>query len=208
MEKTVFKLFYSKYNEEKWLCSLGEQGYLLTKIRDSKYYFETEEDKRYYYSTLNLDVSCKSEQADEFFKQLEPLGIRPAVTSGQWAYLVSEDKDALDSLSINASKYKNNPRPYIIRALYFLFFALVFCLVTGYQIHAVHYLGSVGYETPDHALIVIAVTAPIAAICSAFGAINLEVFFSTRKGLKILDPNHNSEVEDDAETTAEKEEAC
>ena len=68
MYKSIFKVFFSKDKEVKWLNKLGQEGYLLNSVSDSKYYFVINEEEKYYYSIENLDCSPRSEKAVQYFK--------------------------------------------------------------------------------------------------------------------------------------------
>ncbi|MBO5869940.1 MAG: DUF2812 domain-containing protein [Clostridia bacterium] len=142
MNSSVFKIFFSKISEEKWLNTMGEQGYSLTSVKDSKYTFTKHEGKKFNYSIQQLGFSPNSEDAMKYFKSLEKEGIKPFAFSGNWAYFAKDD----GVITPSAESYKKNSIPYFWRALYMLFFAICGSVVCGYQIFAIGFLERVGYE--------------------------------------------------------------
>ncbi len=142
MKTVFFKIFLSKRSEEKWLNSMGENGYLLTNVNDSRYSFDFSEKCKYYYSIQYLDVSPKSDKADEYYQSLARSNIKPLVTSGNWVYFSKEDEPIQPSVEV----YKKNSTPYFWRMLYMLFFALCGAVVCGYQAFAIGFLERVGHE--------------------------------------------------------------
>ena len=143
MEKSVFKVFFSKHKERLWLDSCGANGWRLKKMRDSKYVFDVIDGHKYTYSIDNLGVSCKSEQAEEYFRELSIQGIEPVVTKGQWAYLVRAD----GKITHKRTQYNENSKPFLTKAIYLFAFSLVMCIICGYQFYAIDLLKSVGYDS-------------------------------------------------------------
>ena len=141
MQKSFFKVFFSKIKENEWLNTLGKSGFLLEKISDSKYYFSQNEGTVYNYSVELLDCPIKSEEAEKYFDKRRDENIRPIITSGRWVYFVAENKD----IEITAEIYRKNSIKYFWRTLYLLFFAIVGAVVCGYQVFAIDYLERAGY---------------------------------------------------------------
>jgi len=142
MKTVFFKIFLSKRSEETWLHSMGEKGYRLTNVSDSKYSFDYTKGSKYFYSIQYLDFSPKSEKADEYYQTLAKSNIIPIVTSGNWVYFFKED----EPINASAEVYQNNAMPYFWRMLYMLFFALCGAVVCGYQAFAIGFLERVGHE--------------------------------------------------------------
>ncbi len=144
MVTSVFKVFFSKEKEQNWLNSMGEKGFLLTSINDSKYSFtkSDEEDHTYCYSIEYLCCSPKSEDATDYYKSREQEGIVPLVSSGNWVYFAKTD----GNIAPNADVYKKNSVYYFWRTLYLLFFAICGAVVCGYQAFAIDYLKQIGYH--------------------------------------------------------------
>ena len=140
MDKSVFKVFFSKEKENNWLNSLGQQGFLLESIWDSKYIFTKYEDEKFYYSIENLDCSPRSAQANEYFAEREGLGITPLLASGNWVYFVSKNTEIPCTKEI----CKKNSRVYFWRSLYLLFFAIWASVLCGYHIFMAGYLNIIG----------------------------------------------------------------
>ena len=140
MDKSFFKLFKSHIKEYKWLNDLGAKGYLLKSINDGKYNFEISEEHTYSYSVEYLDFAVESDKAIEYYAEQKTKGIDAAVYSGNWVYFVKTDGEIEKVPGV----YKNNAVPYGRKAFFELFFAFVGCIVTGYQIHMISFLNSVG----------------------------------------------------------------
>ncbi len=141
MEKSLFKVFFSKTKECEWLCELGKKGYLLTSINDSKYKFEINEEKQYYYSIEYLDYSPHSEEASEYYLSRRGEGTIPVLSSKNWVYFVNSEKE----IEMNSEIYRKNSIYYFWRMLYFSFFALLGGVLCGYQAFAVGFLKRIGY---------------------------------------------------------------
>lgn len=144
MTKKVFKLFFSRLKEEKWLNEMGKKGYLLKGLFDSRYSFEYNEGHTYSYSVQNIGASVKSDTASEYFSQLEKENILPILsTNGNWVIFCREDKE----IPRSAEVLTKNGLVYRIRSLYLYGFSLVIALVCGYQFYAIDYLVGVGYKS-------------------------------------------------------------
>lgn len=142
MTKSFFKVFLSKTSEESWLNKMGQEGYLLTGINDSKYSFDLNEKNKYYYSTEYLDFSPKSEMADEYFKSREKQNIIPVLTHCNWVYFCGTNK----KIEENEVVYKKNSSVYFWRSFYLLFFSAFGAILSGYQIFAAKYIPIAGHE--------------------------------------------------------------
>lgn len=142
MEKSIFKIFFSKKKEMAWLNSLGKQGYLLTSINDSRYSFEISEEHKYSYSIEYMDCSPLSDTATEYYKSREKNSVTPLVSSGNWVYFAATDKEIIMTSEIN----KKNSKFYFWRSLYYLFFSLCGSILIGYQIFCINYLERIGHE--------------------------------------------------------------
>ena len=142
MNTSVFKIFFSKISEEKWLNEMGEKGFELVRVHDSKYTFVKSENLKYNYSIQQLGFSPKSVDAIEYYKSLESSGTKPTISSGNWVYFVKTNGKIAPSSEV----YKKNSMPYFWRSLYMLFFGLCGSIVCGYQIFAIKFLQRVGYE--------------------------------------------------------------
>ena len=142
MEHSVFKVFFSKIKENDWLNLMGQQGYLLKEINDSKYLFSIDNEKeiKYSYSIEYLDFSPNSDKAVAYYQEREHLGIVPLISSGNWVYFVSSECD----IEINEEGLTKNAAFYFIRSLYLLFFTLCASILTGYQIFAKSFLEKIG----------------------------------------------------------------
>lgn len=143
MQETFFKVFFSKTKEKKWLDSLGEKGYLLTKIKDSKYYFELSEEHTYSYSIESLGVPSQSETGTEYISSYKEKGIDFVLEKGTWTYFVATDSE----IEIDASVYKKNNEVYRWRMIYLCFFAIAFAVVLGYQLFATDFLVNIGHKS-------------------------------------------------------------
>ena len=132
MDKSIFKVFFSKDKEAKWLNKLGQEGYLLVYVSDSKYNFVINEDEQYFYSIEYLDCSPRSEKATEYFKSRESLEISPIIASGNWVYFVSKRQEIENTVEI----LKKNSIVYFWRSIYLLFFAICGSVFCGYHIYA------------------------------------------------------------------------
>jgi len=142
LEKSIFKIFFSKKKEQAWLNSLGTQGYLLTAINDSKYTFEISEEHKYSYSIEYMDCSPLSDTATEYYKSRENDSVTPLVSSGNWVYFAATDKDIEMTAEIN----KKNSKFYFWRSWYYFFFSLCGSILIGYQIFSINYLERIGHE--------------------------------------------------------------
>ena len=149
MSEKIFKPFFSKVKERKWLDSMGENGYLLQDINDSSYTFEINPGKRYYYCIENLSVSPYSDTADEYFASRISEGIKPVYSKGNWVYSVREN----EPVEIPEKVRKSIAGIYGTRCIYLYFFALVLAFVCGFQFYAVNYLDAVGYVSKNIKLI-------------------------------------------------------
>lgn len=141
MEQSVFKIFFSKKKETEWLNSMGNNGYCLSHINDSKYVFIRKE-HCCFYSIEYLNCSPESEEAIAYYKQREAQGVYPVVSSGNWVYFVSDDKP----IDVTSESYKKNSAFYFWRVFYLMFFALCGAVVCGYQAFSVGYLERIGHE--------------------------------------------------------------
>lgn len=141
MKKSFFKVFFSKEKETDWLNSLGQEGYLLTGIYDSKYVFEQAEDQKIYYSIEYLVASPQSEEAKTYIDFRLSQGVNPVVSSGNWVYFVSKKGE----VKKNSLIYNKNAKFYFWRSLYLLFFGLCGAILSGYQFFAIDYLKKIGH---------------------------------------------------------------
>ncbi len=143
MQETFFKVFFSKTKEKKWLDDMGENGYLLTKIKDSKYYFEHSEEHTYSYSIENLGVPPESEKGIEYISSYKEKNVDFIFKKGTWSYFVSADSE----IEIDPSVYKRNNEVYFWRMVYLAFFAIAFAVVFGYQLFATDFLVNIGHKS-------------------------------------------------------------
>lgn len=132
MDKSVFKVFFSKEKESNWLNRLGKEGYLLDSVNDSKYRFIKHEGEVFYYSIEYLDCSPRSDEANIYFKSREELGITPILASGNWVYFVSKQSE----IQCTEEICKKNSKVYFWRSLYLLFFSICGSVFCGYHIFA------------------------------------------------------------------------
>ena len=142
MEKTCFKIFFSKYKEVEWLNSMGKQGYLLKKIRDNKYYFDRSNKYTYNYSIEHLDVAVHSNEADEHFTSLKKRGINPIISSNTWIYFCAVN----NNIPLTRDICKKNSVVYFWRSLYLLFFSVIGTILCGYHTFATKYITDVGHN--------------------------------------------------------------
>ena len=142
MEHSVFKVFFSKIKESEWLNKMGEEGYLLREINDSRYIFTKDQqaDTKYSYSIEYLDCSPQSEVAISYYSEREGCAIKPLISSGNWVYFVSSEC----KIKIMKEMYKKGAAFYLIRSLYLLFFAICASVLTGYQFFAKGFLETIG----------------------------------------------------------------
>ncbi len=143
MDKSYFKIFFSKIKERKWLDEMGDEGYLLTKIKDSKYYFSHSDERKYKYSIEFLDMPPQSQKAEEYYIELEKSGIKPILTSGNWVYFVKSNGNIVHTANV----YKKNGNFYLWRSIYLLFFAVFGAIVCGYQAYASKFLPYMGHTS-------------------------------------------------------------
>lgn len=141
MNKSFFKVFFSKIKERQWLNKLGEEGYLLEKISDSKYYFVHVTDKVFKYSIEYLDCALNSDEAERYIADYKEINVVPVVTSGNWVYFVSETSD----IKITEQICKKNSVPYFWRSLYLIFFSVCGAVFSGYHMFAIDYLERFGH---------------------------------------------------------------
>lgn len=132
MEHKYFRVFFSKIKEVSWLNKLGKEGYLLTKIADSRYFFTRNEGKIYSYSIEFLDASPKSDTAAEYFESKMEQQIYPVIAGKNWVYFVSE----INAIEISADTYKKNSKFYFWRCCYLMFISVLGAIVCGYQAFA------------------------------------------------------------------------
>ncbi len=142
MATSFFKFFLSKEKEKLWLNSMGEKGYKLVGLNDSKYLFELSDEHTYSYSIEHMGCSPRSENAVEYFDSLKVDGIVPVLSSGYWVYFVKED----GVINTTSQAYKKNSMCYFWRALYLLFFGMCGSIVCGYHAFAINFLSKSGYE--------------------------------------------------------------
>lgn len=142
MDKSVFKVFLSKRSERDWLNTMGNDGYLLTAINDSKYQFKKSDEHKYCYSIEYLDSSPQSDIAEEYFSSRRDEDIIPLVSSGNWVYFAKADGE----IELKAEVYKKNSIFYKWRSIYLLFFAVCGAVLCGYQAFAIGYLDRIGYD--------------------------------------------------------------
>ncbi len=135
MEVSVFKIFISKRKELEWLNSLGKDGHLLLKIKDSKYYFE-KNDNVYSYSIENLGFSSQSDLASDYYLNQSKKGIRPIIYDRNWVYFVSEN----DVFTQDSVALKRNAKHHFWKMLYYFFFGFCGCIVSGYQAFSFEFL--------------------------------------------------------------------
>lgn len=145
MQKKCLKVFFSKLKECAWLNKMGASGYRLVKISDSKYVFEHSEEHKYYYSVEYLDNSPQSDTAIEYYESRKEEGIQPVIIAGNWVYFLRED----NKIECDPEVYKQNSIFYLPRVLYLFFFALVGCLVNGYQFYCIGYLDKIGHISDE-----------------------------------------------------------
>lgn len=142
MEKSYFKVFFSKYKECDWLNRMGEKGYFLTKISDSRYYFKCSDEHKYKYSIEYLNVSAKSDEAISYYDSRRNYGVFPFISSDNWVYFYVEDGNIEDSLSI----HQKNAVFYFWRSLYLFFFTLVSAVLCGYHYFAGDFIKRAGHS--------------------------------------------------------------
>ncbi|MBE6691801.1 MAG: DUF2812 domain-containing protein [Ruminococcaceae bacterium] len=138
---TYFKVFFSKFEECKWLNSMGEKGFLLNKKSFCRYYFTKDENKKYYYSVEYLDYPVKSQQGEEELNNREANGINYLFTRGKWSYFYSTIK----SISLTSASKKKIADLYLWKSLYLLFFSGFSWILWGYQKFAVDYIVRYGH---------------------------------------------------------------
>lgn len=145
MQKTYFKVFFSKIKECEWLNKMGDSGYRLIKVSDSKYTFAHSDEHKYCYSVEYLENSPNSDVSVEYYESRIPEGIKPVLVSGNWVYFMREDQPIVCSSSV----YKQNAKFYLPRVLYLYFFSLVGCLVNAYQFYSIGYLDKIGHLSDE-----------------------------------------------------------
>lgn len=141
MEKKLFKIFFSKEKELKWLNELGQKGYLLSSINDSKYTFNVYDGKEYYYSLEYLEYSPRSTSATDYYNSRMDDGVIPLLSSGNWVYFAKEGGE----IASDAEIYKKNSRFYLWRIIYLSFFAFCGAVLCGYHAFAIGYLKKIGH---------------------------------------------------------------
>lgn len=142
MATSFFKIFLSKEKENSWLNSMGEKGYKLIGLNDSKYTFELIEGDTFSYSIEYLGFSPKSKQAIEYYEERAIDGIAPVLSVGSWVYFIK----ANDTIDVSSDVYKKNSSCYFWRAFYMLFFGMCGAIVCGYQAFSIRFLQHVGYD--------------------------------------------------------------
>lgn len=140
MEVSYFKVFFSKRKEAIWLNELGEKGYLLKHISDSKYTFEYFEDQKYYYSVEHLDFSPRSERAEEYYKDRLELELKPIITDNNWVYFVRENKPLEYDENVN----RNSASYHFWKMIYTVFFSFCGSVLCGYHFYAIGFLERIG----------------------------------------------------------------
>lgn len=139
MDKSVFKIFFSKDKETKWLNQMGQEGYILDSVSDSKYKFVKQDDV-IHYSIEYLDCSPHSDEAVSYFKSREDIGVTPILASGNWVYFISKETE----IECTKEICKKNSKPYFWRSLYLLFFAICGSVLCGYHMFAAGFLENIG----------------------------------------------------------------
>ncbi len=128
-QKRVKKYFFSSSKEQDWLNAYGQKGYRLVSKKDSRYTFEVEEGKIWYYRVEWLDCSPKSEQIQEYLRSYEDEGVFLTAAFSLWGYFCSEAPICAKEQGIvrTAKHYRN---------VAFLLYALdvVTTVLIGYQI--------------------------------------------------------------------------
>ncbi len=138
---THFKVFFSKYEECKWLNSMGAQGFFLNKKSFCRYYFTKNDNVKYTYSVEYLDYPVKSQQGIDDLKERETKGINHLFTRGKWSYFYSTSK-AIDLSSASKRKIANL---YLWKSIYLLFFTGFSWILWGYQKFAAEYIVRYGH---------------------------------------------------------------
>ena len=141
MENSCFKIFISKNKECLWLNDMGKRGYKLIKIADSKYYFVHSNNNKYFYSIQHLGFATKSEQAEQYFSELEKNGVFPFLTGGDWTYFYS-----MKPIEDTPEVYKKSSNVYFWRSLYLFFFSVVCAIVCGYQAFVGNFIKAAGHS--------------------------------------------------------------
>ncbi len=146
MKNHYLKVFFSKKKEIDWLNSMGKQGYLLTKVSDSKYYFTHSDKHKYSYFIEHLNSAVDSEDSAEYISAKQSAGATLVTNIGLWAYFVYNEP----TYKPNTTAYKNNSIPYLWRTIYLMFFIIMGAIFAGYQAFAADFLTRVGYESDGY----------------------------------------------------------
>ncbi len=139
MDKSVFKVFFSREKEADWLNRMGKEGYLLLAISDSKYKFSYTEGAKYWYSIEHIGCSPLSDEAVEYFKSREESGIMPVLSSSNWVYFVSTEAE----IECTEDICKKNARFYLWRIIYLLFFSVCGAVLCGYHAFSIGHLQAI-----------------------------------------------------------------
>ncbi len=147
MNVSYFRIFFSRMKERSWLDKLGKKGYLLTDIRDNRYYFDINEGNEYFYAVEYLPAPYESNGAAAYIESRRASGSEPVFLNGRWIYFVSQAE-------IRFSKENAAPMAKVfgVRAFYTGFFGLIASAVTGYQVYAIDWLNAVGRSFSDQTI--------------------------------------------------------
>ncbi len=141
MGVSVFKIFFSKLKEEKWLNEMGQKGYLLDHISNCRYYFFVFENETFNYCIEYLDCSPKSEDAERYFEIRKSDEIIPIVEGNNWVYFVKKTS----AVPVVSEALKLNSKFYFWRSLYCFLISFVSSVLFGYQLFAIDFIMDAGH---------------------------------------------------------------
>ena len=142
-KESIFKIFFSKIKEQKWLNDMGAKGYRLASLNDSKYTFELSDSNTYTYSIENLGISPKSEDGKQLISQKTLNGVEVVHVHKNWVYFCTTDSDIIADDDV----YKKNRSIYFWRSVYLFFFSMFGAIVCGYQAFASKFLVNIQHTS-------------------------------------------------------------
>lgn len=182
LEKSCFRIFFSKSKENKWLNEMGNQGCLLQNIHHFKYYFAYSEENVYSYSIEYLDCPSQSNKASNYINSRCCDGVTCVCVKNDWAYFVSADNAICPDHNI----LKKNRIVYFWRSLYLFFFSFITSLITGYQIYAASFLNNIGEKNIIFFALFIPSATILLIILSVLFGINFTEYLNFKKKRKGL----------------------
>ena len=195
--KDIFNIFLSEHNEEKWLNSLGAQGWLLKCKRPFVYSFE-KTDKPVVYHIDYLADSPYTDVNRAYMKDKSVCAVK-----GNSAYVVSGAHGEC-SLRRQAKRYET-------LAVFFTVLSVLFFALAMYNVYYMNFFNEIGYTVPANsneilpmfnfvvgknpAELFLFVVAAVFAVMCAYAITFTREWLIWDKDLKKFKKDHAAEVE-------------